>query len=159
MASTDEFVAECRDTARNLRRVPADLRRALSSEVKEEVAVPLARKISGAATGPWAPVLAAGTKARAGAEPTIVVGGTRPRLSGGAGPRLVVYGTEFGGGKRLTAVPRKGSRQGYRRYSTNQFRRNRRPFVFPTIGRNLDWVLDSFADITLRVLDKAVGRA
>lgn len=119
--------------------------------------MPLAAKIGAAATGPWAKVLGPGTKARAGADPQIVVGGTRPRLSGGAGPRDVVFGTEFGGGKRTTAVPSRPGRRGYRRASTNQFSSNKRPFVYPTIGREIEWVLDTFADITLGVLDKAVN--
>ena len=157
MASLDDFTAECELAAKNLRRVPRDLRRALSSDVKTKVASRRAQKIGAAATGPWAPVLAAGTKARAAADPQIVVGGLRPKLSGGAGPRQVVFGTEFGGGKRISRVARSAKRSGYRRYSTNQFRNNKRPFVFPTIGKNLDWVLDEFADITMTTLDKAVN--
>jgi hypothetical protein len=143
----DEFARECKEAARNLRRVDRDLRRALSSQVKERVAVPLAARIGSAAGGPWAPVLRAGTKARAGAEPTIVVGGSAPRVSGGATPRQLVYGAEFGGGSRLTAVPRSGRRRGYRVHSTRQFRANRRPFIFPTIAEQIPAVLDEYADI------------
>ena len=159
MASTDDFIAECELAAKNLRRVPKDLRRDLSSQMKEKVAVPLAGKVSGAATGPWAAVLAAGTKARAGADPTIVVGGQRPRLSGGAGPRAVIFGTEFGGGKRISKVAKTAKHRGYRRYSTNQFRAHHKPFVFPTINRNIPWVLDQFADVTMTTLEKAVNGA
>lgn len=158
MATAAEFADECRVTARNLRRVPRDLRRELSSQVKEKVAAPLASKVGGAATGPWARVLQAGTKARAGAEPTIVVGGQSPKLRNGAGPRQVVFGTEFGGGKRLAKVARTSKHRGYRRYSTKQFVNNKRPFVFPTIAKNIDWVLDQFADIAMTTLDKEVNR-
>lgn len=158
MATPEEFSAECRLASKNLRRVPRELRRALSSEVKNQVAVPLASRVGSAARGPWSRVLQAGTKARAGADPTIVVGGLRPKLSGGAGPRQVVFGAEFGGGKRLTAVPRTARHRGYRRYSTNQFRANKTPFVFPTIAKNLPWVLDQFADISMTTLNKEVNR-
>jgi hypothetical protein len=158
VSTPEEFAAECRQAALGLRRVDKDLRRELSGQVKEKVAEPLAKRVGSAARGPWSRVLQAGTKARAGADPKIVVGGLRPRLSGGAGPRQVVFGTEFGGGKRLTAVPASARRRGYRRYSTNQFRSNKAPFVFPTIGKNIDWVLDTFADITLTILDKEVNR-
>ena len=157
MSSTDDFAAECKAAARNLRRVPKDLRRTLSHEVQDQVARPLSGKINAAASGPWARVLSVSARTRAAAEPTIVVGGSRPRLSGGAGPRQVIFGTEFGGGKRLTAVPRKNGHRGYRRYSTNQFAAHQRPFVFPTIGRELPNVLDTFADITMGVLEKAVN--
>lgn len=150
-----DFGSECREAARNLRRVDRDLRRDLAGQVKDRVAVPLAGRVASAATGPWSRVLAAGTKARAAADPTLVVGGTRPRLSGGAGPRDVVFGAEFGGGRRLTAVPRSARRRGYRRYSTNQFRRNQAPFVFPTIRREMDGILDTYADIVTDTFRKA----
>jgi hypothetical protein len=68
-------------------------------------------------------------------------------VSGGAGPRQLVYGTEFGGGSRLTAVPRSRRRRGYRVHSTRQFARNRRPFIFPTITQQLPAVLDEYAEI------------
>ena len=152
---SDAFAQECAAAAKGLRRVPAELRRALATEVKAAVADPLAGRVKAAAAGPWARVLAAGTKSRAGADPTILVGGSSPRASGGAGPRALVYGTEFGGGKRLTAVPGRKGRRGYRRYSTNQFRANHRPFVFPTIEANMPKVLDAFAGIVSGVLDDA----
>lgn len=156
--ASDDFARECREVSRNLRRVPSDLRRAISSEVRDEIAVPLAGKIKTAATGPWSRVLSAGTKARAGADPTIVVGGASPKLSGGAGPRQVIFGAEFGGGKRLTPVPGRSGRRGYRRYSTNQFRQNQRPFVFSTVSRNYSWALEKFADIVLEKVDEGMKR-
>lgn len=125
--------------------------------MKTEVAEPLARKIGAAAGGPWARILDAGTKARAAADPQIVVGGARPRLSGGAGPRQVVFGTEFGGGGRVKAIPTTPKRRGHRRVTTNQFRRHHKPFVFPTIEANMPEVLDAYADITLKVLNEGVN--
>jgi len=158
VASTDDFAQGCRDASRNLRRVDKELRRALSSESKDKVAVPLAAKVASAARGPWARVLAAGTKARAGADPTIVIGGMRPRTSGGAGPRALVYGTEFGGGTRVTALTATSRRRGHRRHTTAQFRRNSHPYVFSTVADNVPWVLDTFADIAMTTLEKEVNR-
>lgn len=152
----DDFGRECREAARNLRRVNGELRRELASSVRDEVAVPLAARIAQAATGPHARILSAGTKARAGAQPTIVVGGTRPRLTGGAGPRDVVFGDEFGGGSRITAIPRTARRRGYRKHTTRQFKRSR-PFVFPTIGKAIPDVLDTYADVVTGLLRKVVN--
>ena len=156
MSSMEEFAAECDQVARSLRRLPKDVRRALASDVKTEVAAPLAAKIGSAATGPYGAVLATATKARASAEPVIVVGGGRKVVSGGATPRDLVFGTEFGGGKRRSRVPRNAKHVGYSRAGTNQFK-PARPFVFPTIGREGDWVLDRFADIVLKALDEGLS--
>lgn len=156
--SIEGFARECEITAKNLRRIPRELRKTLSSDVKEKVATPLAAKVGAAATGPWARVLSTGSKARAGADPKIIVGGLRPRLRNGAGPRQVVFGVEFGGGRRTTAIPARNGHRGYHRKSTKQFVNNKRPFVYPTIARNIDWVLDTFADITIGVLSKGVNR-
>lgn len=159
MGSVDEFAQECRITSKNLRRVPKDLRREISAQSKTEIATPLAARVGAAATGPWAAVLNAGTKARASADPTIVVGGLRPRLSGGAGPRQIVYGVEFGGGSRLAVVKSRPRQRGHRRYTTRQFRSRKAPFVYPTITDNMPWVLDRFADIAMTTLSKEVNRS
>lgn len=158
MATPEEFAAECRAASRGLRRVPAELRRELAVAARDQVAKPLAARIASAASGPHAGILAAGTKARAAGDPTIVVGGLRPKLSGGAGPRQVVFGDEFGGGKRLGSVPSSRRARAHRRYTTNQFRRGAKPFVFPTIRGSLPWVLDTFADATLSTIEKGVNR-
>ncbi|MGW5239496.1 hypothetical protein ACWEOW_11235 [Monashia sp. NPDC004114] len=158
MATPDEFARECDEVARSLRRVPSELRRALASEVKTEVATPLAARVAAAAAGPYARPLSGAVKARALADPTIVIGGSRKVVSGGASPRQLIYGTEWGGGKRRSSVTRR-TRHGsvtYKRRSTNQFV-PAHPFVFDTIAENADWVLDRFADITLKVLDREVG--
>lgn len=157
MATPEEFAAACRAASRGLRKVPNDLRRELGQEVRTQVAEPLAARVRGAWSGPWARLLAGGTKVRTKADPTIVVGGARPRLSGGAGPRHIVYGVEFGSGKRLTAVPARSGRRGYRRYSTNQFHGRQAPALFPTVRANIPWVLDRFADIALDTLGKGVN--
>lgn len=156
MSSINEFADECDFVSKKLRRIPSDVRRALASEVKDEVATPLAGRISSAASGPYGRALSGAVKARAQADPTIVIGGSRKVVSGGANARQLVYGTEFGGGKRMTAVPRTAKHKGYKRASTNQFS-TYHPFVFPTIGKNLEWVLDTFADIVLKTLDEGVN--
>ena len=136
-----------------LRRIPKDLRKALSVRVKPEVAVPLAARIASAASGPWGPVLAAATKPRASADPTIVVGGARKVVSGGASARALVYGVEFGStGRTITGVNAGRGHRSYSRRSTRQFLRHKRPFIFPTIRSSGGWVLDKFATIVDDVL-------
>ena len=144
MATPEEFAAACKDAARNTRRLPKDLRRALGQRVRPDITDPLAARIGAGFTGPHAVVLRAGTKARTAATPDIVVGGTRPRLSGGGGPRDVIFGDEFGGGRRVT----KGRR------STRQF--DKRPNVFPTLARNVEWTLDRYAEIVDDVLEETI---
>lgn len=151
MASPDEFARSCREAARNTRRLPKDLRDALKARTRPEVTEPLAADIASAATGPHRAILAAGTKARTSATPDIVIGGTRPRLSGGAGPRDVAAGDEFGGSDRTGAVRSSSRAKAHRRRTTRQF--VRRPFVFRTLGRRAAWVLDRYADIVDDVLE------
>jgi len=154
MASPAEFAAECRTAARNMRRLPSDIRRELGQRSKGEVAAPLAQKVAAAARGPWGRVLSGAVKTRASADPVIVVGGARRVVSGGASPRQLVYGTEFGGGSRVKAIPATARRRGHRRRTTRQFIGKHAPFVFPTIGDNAEWVLEKFADI----VDDVLGR-
>lgn len=155
MPDVDGFAAECQHVARLLRRVPRDLRRDLARGVQEQVARPLAARISAAASGPYGPALSGAVKARAQADPTIVIGGARRVVSGGASARDLVYGVEFGGGKKVRAVARTARHEGYRRHTTNQFRIPH-PFVFDTIGRSMDWVLDAFAELVIRVLERDI---
>lgn len=157
MSTPQEFADECDAVAKALRRIPREVRRELSAQVKEKVAQPLATAIGRQAHGPWERVLQAGSRARAAADPKIVIGGKTPRLSGGGGPRDVVFGAEFGGGKRTTTVPARAGRKAYRRASTRQFVRNYDPFVYPTIEANVPEVLDTYADIVLDVMDKEVN--
>lgn len=158
MADLDAFARDCMTASKQLRRIPADLRRALASDVKTEVAAPLAAKISAAASGSYGRALAPQVKARASADPQIVIGGTKRIASGGASGRQLIYGTEFGGGSRVTAIPTRPGRRGHRRRTTRQFIRQHRPFVFNTIGRNGGWVLDRFAHIVDSVLGGFDGR-
>lgn len=147
--------------------------------VTPEIAEPLAEDIAGAYTGPWAQPLAGATKARRLADPTIIVGGTRRVVSGGASPRQLVYGNEWGGGARVTTVHRERRADGTKRHgrisaaerarrasagktvykvrSTRQFLRPH-PSIFPTIRSAGGWMLDRFADIALSVLDEVIPR-
>lgn len=152
MSSTPAaFAADCKRTAADLRRLPADLRRALAAEVKPRVAVPLATRIAGNARGSYGSALSGAVKARAQADPQIVIGGSRRVVSGGANPRQLVYGTEFGGGGRVSVVAGTPRHRGYRRRSTRQFV-PARPFVFTTVGSSIEWVLEEFAGIVDEVL-------
>lgn len=105
-AGLEAFERSCRDTSRQLRRLPSDLRKAIAAEAQERVADPVAGFIADAWTGPWATELAAGTKGRKAADPTVAIVGSRPVVSGGAAVRDLVYGTEWGGGKRTANVNR-----------------------------------------------------
>lgn len=154
----EEFARECRETARNLRRLPLGLRYGLRNQVKNEVAEPIAQDIRSSGRSVYARRVAPTTRVRAAADPMVVVGGAKRVASGGARGRDLVFGTNFGGGERIKAVPRPaGERRryarGYRRHSTHQFRNQRDPFVFRTIGRNLDQYLELWAG----VVDKAVN--
>lgn len=158
MADLQAFERSCRETARQLRRVPADLRRALSSDVQPLIAEPLADRISSTFTGPWAAPLAGATKTRKLADPTIIIGGARRVVSGGANARQLVYGAQFGGGNRTSKITRK-TRRGRATYSartTRQFARHAQETIFPAIRREGGWVLDQFAEIVAKVLTAGV---
>lgn len=157
----DAFARACRDTSRQLRRLPRELRAALSSEVQPRVAVPLAAKIANAYAGPWAAPLAASTKARKLADPTVVIGGARRVVSGGASGRQLVYGATWGGGGvRVSTVTRRTRNGGrpatYKAKTTRQFRGKANDRIFPTIRANGVWILDEFATIVDDVIRKGV---
>lgn len=126
--------------------------------MKTDVAELIAGDVRQAGSTVYARRTAATTRVRAQADPTIVVGGAKRVASGGARGRDLVFGTNFGGGGRLTAVPRQNGHRGYRRFSTNQFRGRRDPFVFATVGRNLDRYLDRFADVVDDIVQKVMTR-
>lgn len=156
MSDAAQFHNDCKQLARAMRGLPPELRRALASEVKTEIADPLADKMRASLSGPHAAALSGSIKARVSADPKIVVGGARRVVSGGAQARDLVFGNEFGGGKKIGRVT---SRRGkvYRRRTTNQFV-PARPFVFATIADNGPWLLDTFADVVLKVIDKELDR-
>jgi hypothetical protein len=143
----EEFASACRDTSRQLRKLPADVRRALAARVKGEVAEPLAGAVRSAGSGTYARRVAATTKVRASADPKIVVGGQRRITSGGATGRQLVFGTEFGGGNRVGVVRSTARRRGHRRRVTRQFVAQRSPFVFRTVAREAGPAFDRWAGI------------
>jgi hypothetical protein len=152
--------------------MPAELRKAAGDEVLETVTRPLAAKVAAAWTGPYAPALAASTRARKGTDPLLVVGGSRRLLTGGATARDLVYGTEFGGRMDSTRIvnrermpARRGTRKRsgrvsraelarqaaagrpiFRRHSTRQFV-PARPAIFPTFRREGPWVFSTWASV------------
>lgn len=153
-ASGSDFSAACRVAARQLRRLPAELRRTLAREVKTEVADPLAGQISQAWRGPQGAALAKATKSRVQADPQIVVGGARRLLTGGATARDIVFGNEFGGGKRVATVAARGNGKPYRRHTTRQFPTSGQHAVFGTVDDNLDEAFANWVD----AVDKIIGR-
>lgn len=140
-----------------MRRLPADLRRDLGNEVRDTVAEPLAADIRTAWSGPYGPALAAATKTRVGTDPQIIVGGSRRVVSGGASARDLVFGEEFGGGKRVKAIPSRPGRRGHRRRTTRQFAGTGQHAVFGTIAANLERTLDQWADAVDRIITKGLG--
>lgn len=151
------FAASCRDTSRQLRRMPADLRKQLAADVQPQIAEPLADKIAASFVGPWAAPLAISTKARKLADPTIIVGGSRRVVSGGASARQLVYGAQFGGGTRVSTVSRRtrgGKATRYHTHTTRQFAGRGRATIFTTIRDQAAWALDRFAGIVDRVLSE-----
>lgn len=157
MATGSEFSTACKTAARQMRRLPAELRRTLANEVKTDVAEPLAADIRGAWSGPYARVLAAGTKARVQTDPRVVVGGSRKAVSGGASVRQLVYGAEWGGGRRVKAIPKTPKRRGHRRRTTQQFPRAGQHAVYGTIHRTLDKTFERWVDVVVRVIDKGMS--
>lgn len=154
----DEFAATCRDASRDVRRLPAEVRRALGRRVRDEVAAPLATDIRGAGTTTYGRLVAPTAKVRASGDPTVVVGGARRVASGGAKGRDLVHGIHFPAGNRVTAVPARAGRAGYRRRTTRQFDRPKDPFVFRTIAARLDATFDRWASIVTDTVGEVIGR-
>lgn len=152
MATGSEFATACKTAARQMRRLPAELRRALANEVRDAVAEPLAADIRGAWRGPYAPVLAAGTKARVQTDPQVIIGGSRRVVRGGASVRDLVYGEEWGGGRRVKAIPARPGRRGHRRRTTRQFAGQGQHAVYGTVARTMERSLERWADVVERIV-------
>lgn len=158
MGTPQQFQTECRQVAAAMRRLPSALRREIGAEVQSEVAEPVAAAMRAAAGGPHANVIRGAVKTRISADPRIVIGGARPRISGGAGPRDLIYGNEFGGGKRVTRVPGRAGRSGYSRKSTNQFV-PAHPFAFDTVSATASQWLPAWADVVTKHIQEAINNA
>ena len=159
--SLEDFERSCRDTSRQLRRLPSELRKAIAADAQTRVADPVVADLRGRWAGPWARQLAAGTKSRKAADPTLVIGGARRVVSGGASVRQLVYGAEWGGGKRVTPTRRTtrngGRATAYRLRSTRQFLRPT-PALVPTLRDNAGRMLTAWAELVLDTFDKVVDR-
>lgn len=158
MATGTDFATACKTAARQMRRLPAELRRALANEVRDSVAEPLASDIRYAWSGPYRYPLSQGTKARVQTDPQVVVGGSRRVVSGGASVRDLVYGTEWGGGHRVKVIPQTAKRRGHRRRTTRQFPSQGQHAVYGTIHRTMDRILDRFADAVEKVVTGVMDR-
>ncbi len=157
MATASDFATACKNASRQMRRLPAETRRALANEVRDAVAEPLAADIRSAWTGPYARVLSAATKARVQTDPQVVVGGSRRVVSGGASARDLVYGEEWGGGRRVKVMAGTPRRRGHRRRTTRQFAGPGQHAVYGTIARTLDKSLERWADAVDRIVGKVMG--
>jgi hypothetical protein len=162
VATPEAFAAACQDASQALRRLPAQLHDALEHRMAEEVAAPLAAGIAAAWSGPYAGVLSAGTKATVAAPPEVIVGGSYPRLSGGAGPSTLVFGTEFGAGSRRGTV-RAHTRRGfgvrsYQRVTTNQLGPAQHA-VSGTVADQLPAIEDKIVNIVTDTFNKVVPGA
>lgn len=154
----EQFSDQCRQASRSLRRLPAEVRSELRARVKAEVAEPVADDVRRAGSTLYARRAAGTTRVRAGADPTVVVGGAKRVASGGARGRDLVFGAHFGGGSRVTAIPTRPGRRGHRRHTTRQFAGKRDPFVFSTIARNAGRYLEMWADIITETIERNVTR-
>jgi hypothetical protein len=155
VSTPDEFHTQCTQTAKALRRLPKDLRRAVAGDVQARVAVPLAGAMRAALTGPYANALQGAVKARVAADPRIVIGGGSRVVSGGARARQLIYGVEFGGGRGRARVAATGRHRGYSRRSTNQFV-PARSFVGATIHARGAQALTVWADVILEHLQRGL---
>lgn len=152
----DEFARECDDAAKAVRRLPRDLRRAFAQRTRDEVAEPLAARMRASGGGVYGRRVSATAKARSQADPTIVVGGARRVASGGASARDLLWGNEFGGGKKVRALVGNARRRGHRRRTTQQFVRNQSPFLYNTLSRSWDWALDKWATIADETINEGM---
>jgi hypothetical protein len=141
-----------------MRRLPAELRRALATETRAKVAEPLAADNRRSWRGAYAPALSAQTKARVQTDPQVVIGGAKRVVSGGANARQLVYGTEWGGGKRVTAIPSRPGRRGHRRRTTQQFPRTGQHAVYGTIHDTLDATFDRWVGVIDDIIERTFDR-
>lgn len=151
------FVRETRGAARALRALPAALDETLRRDLTSTVAEPLAARVRRDYTGPWAQTLAAATAVTTTAgSPTITVGGSTRRVSGGATGRQLVYGAQYGSRGR-TATVRRRTRRGtttYRARTGRQFTGKATPTIDRTLRQAGPWVLDRVASLVDAVLER-----
>lgn len=132
------FERSCRDLSRQLRVVPGQVEAAIEREAPARAADPVARRVAARWSGPWAGVLAAATKAIQGNPTGVVVGGTSPVVSGGASVNDLVWGNEYGGGRRP---------------ATQQFV-PRHPAIVTTIEGAVSELEDAYADLAADAIEE-----
>jgi hypothetical protein len=153
----DPFEQAARNASRDLRRLPAELRKRLGAQVREDVADPLAADIKAAMDGPYRAALVGGVKTRVQGDPMIVVGGSRKVLSGGASVPDVVYGDEFGGGSRVGSVRPSRRSKAYQRRTTRQFNPGGRGNIVGTIRDKAETTFDRWVDVVDRIINESVS--
>jgi len=178
----DDLAAQAKAVARALRQLEPEVRREVGREVQAQVVQPLAEAVASAAGGgPWGDVIAGGVKARAGADPTLVVGGRAAVLSGGGAVRDVAWAVEFGANpekrgivNRAPSPTGKGRKRGrvtageirtqraagkvvFVRRSSRQFIGRHRPYLGPTFRREEDRITEAWTDIVVHRLEAALG--
>lgn len=149
----DALARSADETARALRRLPTEVRRAMSQRMKPEVAEPLAARVRSAGSSVYGRRVAATAKARAGANPTVVVGGTQRVVSGGGTGRQIVFGAMFGGGSRIAIIRSRRART-HLRHTTRQFAGERDAFVPRAVRDGAAEALTNFATIANDTIDR-----
>ncbi len=152
-----EFAQETRRAADAVRRLPRALHDALPRITEEEVAAPLAERVRSAGGNTYARRVSATATVQLTPHPTLVIGGARQILSGGATGSDIAPGTEFGGGQRVGTVSASRARS-HRRRTTRQFVRQQSPFAVRTVERSLDWAFQRFVDAVEILADRQVPR-
>jgi len=145
----DAFERAAKDAARQLRKMPKELRKEMGRHVQQRVAVPLAGYVADAARGatPWGVKIAPVVKARLQGDPTIAIGAARKVFSGGASVNQVVYGANWGGGRRRKATARRLGGNPYTRSSTAQFIRGSSEFIYSTFRAKAEWALNEWVQV------------
>lgn len=120
MAATIAFDAgQVQQAATALHAAPARLEATLAGPALAGALDVLEQAVAGAWSGPYAVALSAGTRVQAPDQ--VVVGGGAGHLSGGATAGDLVYGVEYGGGRRVGAVRAGRRAKAHTRRTTAQF--------------------------------------
>lgn len=123
---------------------------------REELAQPLADRLRAAGTGStYARLVAGTTRVIPGRPIAVQIGGPQRLVSGGATGTDLVYGTEYGGGRRVTIVPANRRARAHRRRTTRQFISQRAPFIEDTVARAEADLGDQLADTIADRIEEA----
>ena len=131
--------------------LPDDIRAHVDDLVHERVIQPLVDDIRGRETGPYGSALA-GAITVAGDAPAIEVVSAGAIVSGGASADELVWGSEYGGGERVSIVSASTRAKSYKRHTTRQFRGGW-PVIVPTVEQSADQTVERFADVVDETLE------